>query len=557
MQGVDTATSGTRLRVRATVGLLAGLALLAGACGKSSTGGSDEARTIATTGAVMTLPSPGSPTPGGGLKYGLAAETDGWDPTSNQWAGSGTTVSLAIFDRLTMLDPDGNAKPYLAQSVQTNGDFTEWTITLRPGVKFHNGQPLDAAAVKKNIDKELTSALLGPATSFIASVEAADSTTVKVHMKEPWSTFDAAMATQAGAIAAPEMLDDPQGSRHPIGTGPFVFKDWTPDKELRVEKNSSYWRQGQPLLDSITFRVVTDNTSRTASLESGDLDAIETTDAAQVTKLLGLAREGKYQAFTNEFNADVPVQFVGLNTTRPPFDDPLARQAVVYGLDTQGLSNTLYQGLFPPADSLFPTNSPFHASDTGYPKYDPVKAKELADQYREKHGKPLSFSVNIPALPEYRAIAETVQAQARDFGVDVTINSIEQTKLIVDALTGNFDATGFVTFGDTNTDRIFIASETIKPVGQLSLNFTRNDNPRLTQALNDERKSADRSARIAQWKIVQQEMAKDLSILFLVHQRAAVAFTNSVFGLAAPTFPDGSPVMLSTSPLLGGTWKQG
>jgi ABC-type transport system substrate-binding protein len=529
------------------------LLLMAAACGSGGESGGGGA-TEQTVGALVTVAPPGSPTPGGTLRFGLAAETDGWDPANSQWAGSGTTVSYAIFDRLAMNDREGNPRPFLAESIEPNDDFTRWTIKVRPGVLFHNNEKLDAEAIKKNLDRSRNSILLGPAFESITSVQIVDELTVQVTMSRPWSTFDSAMTSQAGVVAAPAQLDDPNGSRNPIGTGPFVFQEWIPDNRLVVVKNPNYWREGLPYLDKVEFRVIADNAARSAALEAGDIDALESTDDEQIAKLNRQAAEGRYQLFSNETAEDAPVQFVALNTAKPPFDDPLARQIVAYGLDTETLSATLYEGINPPARSLFPTTSPWYNPDSGYPRYDPERTRQLAAEYREKYGEPLRFTVNVPPLRQYTEIAETVQAQAREFDVEITINPLEQTQLIVDALTGNFQATGFVTFGDPNIDQVFISSRTLRPVGELSLNIARNDNPRLQEALDNAGSTDDPETQRQQWFVVQEEMANDLAFVFIVHQRSIAVFANSVFGFADATLPDGTPMLLTTSPVLTDVW---
>lgn len=548
-------TTGNSQGRRSGVAIAIACLLLVGAaaCGSGGESG-DGGTTEATVSALVTIAPPGPPATGGTLRFGLAAETDGWDPANSQWAGSGTTVSFAVFDRLAMNDRDGNPQPFLAESIEPNDDFTRWTIKVRPGVLFHNNEKLDAEAVKQNLDRSRNSILLGPAFESITSVQILDELTVQVAMSRPWSTFDSALTSQAGVVAAPEMLEDPAGSRNPIGTGPFVFQEWIPDNRLVVVKNPNYWRDGRPYLDKVEFRVIADNAARTAALEAGDIDALESTDDEQIAKLNRQAADGRYQLFSNEAAADAPVQFVALNTAKPPFDDPLARQIVAYGLDTQTLSATLYEGINPAATSLFPTTSPWFNPDSGYPTYDPAKATQLAAEYQEKYGEPLRFTVNVPPLRQYTEIAETVQAQAREFNVEITINPIEQTQLIVDALTGNFQATGFVTFGDPNIDQVFISSRTLKPVGELSLNIARNDNPRLQQALDNAASTDDPETQRQQWFVVQEEMANDLAIVFIVHQRSVAVFTNSVFGFADATLPDGTPMLLTTSPVLTDVW---
>jgi ABC-type transport system substrate-binding protein len=301
--------------------------------------------------------------------------------------------------------------------------------------------------------------------------------------------------------------------------------------------------------------VIGDPGSRTASLEAGDVDALESNDDEQIGKLQDQAVGGAIQLYSNADDDDASVIFVGLNTAEPPFDDPDARRIVATALDTEALSQSLFSNIFPPADSLFPPTSPFYDADAGYPAHDPAALPGLVEAYEARTGGPLRFSVNIPPQNQYREVAQLAQAQAAEFGIEITVDEIEQTQLIVRALTGDSEATGFATFGDPNRDQVFIASTTVRPVGQISLNFTRLADPQLQQALDDIRSTADLDEQADDWATVQQRMAQNLNLVFLVYQRTVAAFDDQVFGFADPTFPDGTPMELSTSPQLARVWK--
>jgi peptide/nickel transport system substrate-binding protein len=520
--------------------------LLAAACGSSGSGTSSD-----TLVGDLTREPPAEPTTGGTLRFGLTAETSsGWDPTSSQWFNPGTIVSRAVFDRLAAYDENQVAQPYLAESFTPNDDFTQWTVTIRPGINFHNGTPLNAAAIKVNLDKQRTGVLAGPALSTVSSVEVISDLSVRVNLALPWATFPSAMTSQAGTIAAPEQLESSAPAQNPIGTGPFVFESWTPDSNIVMTRNDSYWQKDSagralPYLEGIEFKVLPDASSRGAARESGAVAAIETADPPQMKAFGAEAQAGNYQMFTNA-ERETSVQFVGLNTAKPPFDDPLARELAVRAFDRQLISTALYQDLFPPALGLFPAASPFF-DESSYPPFDAAEAQRLHDEYQAKHGEPLSFTVNLPADPYYRQVGEAAQESARQFGIEINLNMVDQAQLISKGLLGDYEATGFQTFGDPNIDQIFFSGETVKPLGEISLNFTRNNNPAITEALAAARATEDVEEQAAQWKIVQDELAKDLPVIFVVRGRAAIISTNSVFGLKQPPLPDGKPSELTTA----------
>ena len=532
------------------------MALLAAGCGKSSSSSSGTTEPEVANGTNITVANPGQPQAGGTLKFGLNAETDGWSPIKNQWAGSAYIVAGAIFDHLTEYDANGVAQPYLAESLTANATFTEWTVKMRPNVTFHDGEKCDAAALKKNFEAQRASVLIGPVFANVASIDIVDDLTVKLNMSQPWSTFPDQMTTQPGAVAAPAMIDAPDGGvRKPIGTGPFSFVDWTPDSKLDVKKYDGYWRTGYPLLDGIEFQVLPDLSSRSAALTSGAVDVIEQGDAQQIKLLTEDARNGQLQIYTDA-GLQQNETFIALNRAQAPFDDLLARQIVAYGTNRDLLSTSVYQGLFKPALGPFGEAEPFFVK-TEMPTYDPVQAQKLSDEYTQKYGHPLRFNLMVTPQPEVMQIAQAGQQTYKDIGVDMTIVPVDQAKLITDTILGNYEATGFILFGTNTLDvnYVFLHSQTVKPVGQLSLNFTRNDDPILSKALDDARKTDNRAEQIAQYKIVQDQMAKDLNFIFLVHNLESVAYSNSTHGLTDQTLPDGKPMQISVVPTLYGAWK--
>jgi peptide/nickel transport system substrate-binding protein len=537
------------------------VALLAVACSGSgdSNGNTTTDDTGGTTDLTRATPSPIQT--GGTLRYALNSETSsGWDPANSQWGGGGTTVARAIFDRIAELDADGRPQPNLAESLTPNDDFTQWIIVLRPDITFHNGEPLNAEAVRLNLDRARTSVLLGAVLgAYLGEVVVVDDLTLEVNTLKPWSTFPYSMSTQTGTVAAPEQLSSEAPAQRPIGTGPFVLEEWIPDNRLTVTRNENYWQtdaEGNqlPYLDGIEFTVIADQTSRGASLDSDAIDAMNTFEPQILERYLPLAENGTVQLISNA-NAEEQTQFVGLNTAQPPFDDPLARQIVATGLDTQLISDTQYFGLFPPSNSLFPTNSPYYA-ETSYPTYDLARATELHEEYQEKYGEPLSFSITLPSTPQFRSIGEAAQAQAAEFGAKIELNLTDESTLIVNALTGDYEATGFITFGEPPVDQIFISTDTLQPIGQLSLNFTRYADPEIQGAIDTIQSTDDEAEQIAQWAVIQERMAQNLNLVFVVRNRTAVIYANDVFGFAEARTPAGETLKQTASPFLGFVWMQ-
>jgi peptide/nickel transport system substrate-binding protein len=533
-------------RSRATVSavaVVACVALVAASC-KSS----DRADTAG-------APSPSSPSaaerdagpphPGGALTIGLSGETDSFNPFAGTWSVPSYEVANAVFEPLAAVDQVGIAHPYLAESITPNEDFTVWTITLRPNVTFQNGQKLDAAALKKNLDTARTTGLTAQAFTLVQSVDIVSDLAVSVHMGGRWATFPASLAMQAGYMAAPAMLDDPAGANAtPIGTGPFMVVSRQRDSYLKTKRNPTYWRTDAngtqlPYLDAIDFSILADASSRTSSMAAGNVDAFDVNTPDLLRQLKEEADRSEVQLITNE-GAETDETILALNTTREPFNDIIARQALAYAVDQEKLSATAYHNTFPGAWGMFEAGSPYYVSkqDAGYPQPDGAKAKQLAQQYADGHGKPLEFSLILPPDPQYLAIAQTFQAQMAELGITVNLQTMEQTVLIrTVVVSGDYQAAGFVLRSSPSPDQSYTFLATKANPNGLSLNFTRFDDPAITAAMNDFRAAGDPAVRVDAMKKVQQELASNLPMIFLVHARAALAYMNKVHGLRNTTFP--------------------
>ncbi len=150
---------------------------------------------------------------------------------------------------------------------------------------FHDGTPLTADVVVQNLTEAKKALITGKGLAGVKDVATVDPLTVKVTTTQPWATFPTALASQIGYMAAPAMIADQHGGEHPIGTGPFTFKEWVPGDHMAAVKNPNYWQKGLPHLDEIDFKIVTDDQQRVADLADGTVDAMTTSTASSVTQL--------------------------------------------------------------------------------------------------------------------------------------------------------------------------------------------------------------------------------------------------------------------------------
>ena len=511
--------------------------------------------TAASAPGTTKLESPGPPQNGGVMSIGLPEESRGWDPTKVLWLISNYTEAWAIFDPLAAFDADGQVQPYLASAFVPNATFTDWTIRLRPGVRFHDGTPVDGAAVKKNLDAHRNSLVTGSAITPIVGIDVTDPLTVQVHMSTPWSTFPSTLVGQVGAIAAPAMLDAADGATKPVGSGPFEFDSWNIDSTLTVRRNPTYWQPGLPHLDKIVFHTIPDAQARSKALEAGDVDLAMSTSPSDMGQFAATP-EAKFKVASTEGIQDVAL-VIGLNSAKAPFDDPVAREALDRALDRPEMSAALFDGAFPPAYSPFEPTSRYFVDVKAKNQHDADAARRLAAQYEASHGHKISLQLTVVSSPELATMAQLVQQQLQDVGIDVTIDRVDVTKGVIQVLAGQYQAFAYEMFGAPNLDvnYTFFAS---KPGGpdQLSPNLVRLFDPELTGAMDRARATDDPAQQFQAYQQAQERLADDHALLPVIHKRTALISSTRVQGVSQYVLPNGQPSRFgfSTNVFFGGLW---
>src|SRR5258707_8422057 len=219
---------------------------------------------------------------GGSITVGLELDIPGFDPLKvGVFDTAAGTAAAAIFDTLTSLDDKGKVQPKLALSWEPSEDFKTWTFKLRPGVKFHDGTPFNAEAVKANFDRQKDPANKCRCAFYIAyirDVQAPDELTVIYNLNEPQVNQPALMTIQSSnnTVQSPTAwkTKGEDYNRNPVGTGPYILKSWTAGDRIVLEKNPDYWNKGHPYLDRIVLKPLPDAQSRFASLQSGEADIV-------------------------------------------------------------------------------------------------------------------------------------------------------------------------------------------------------------------------------------------------------------------------------------------
>jgi len=497
----------------------------------------------------------GTPKRGGTVTIGLNSEIDGFLPSASHFDNSGLTYANTIFDTLTVVGADGSAKPYLAQSVVPNTDMTVWTITLRPGVTFHDGSPLNADVLVANMQALQTSALTGQALrGVVDTVAKTGDLSVAVTCAEPIVAFPHYLATQVGYVIALAQLES-QNSTKPIGTGPFSLVEWVPNDHLTVTRNHNYWRSGLPYLDGLTYRPISEDQSRENSLRSGTIDLMVTRDPDAIRDLRDNA---DYQLVLNPNVGQGDMDFVILNTSVAPTSDIVVRQALAHAINVDELVKLFGAGIAKPNLSLFPPGSPYRPADNGYPTYDLAKAKQLVAQAAPNHGG--SIKISLATITDPRLLNE-VQAIASMWGlagIQTTVSEIEQVTFIDNLVTGQFQAYTDEMFGATDPDLNYVWLSPTTANGPIALNFARNKDDALETALQTGRTTSDQAVRAKAYQQVDKRLAQDLPYLWASLATWCSIGSNVVQNFNSLTLPDGSKALGFSNGVLDPTpvWRK-
>ncbi len=492
--------------------------------------------------------SSATPKRGGHLIFANEAEDNSLDPAVAQWDESGLNYARAIYDPLAVLSADGSVKPYLAQSITPNADYTVWTIKARPGVQFHDGSTCDGPAIAQSMNHFLSGSLGSVVKGPIQSITAPDAQTVTVQLKSPWVPFDYYLAGGVGGqiayIVSPSFIAKAQAAGTntavtPIGTGPFKFQEWVPNDHLTAVRNPNYWRKGLPYLDQITFKPISDPNQRANSLQAGTVDMLH----IDVPAIILQYRDNQNYGYIDDSKQTIgepDMDLLLLNLAKPPFDDIRARQALACALNLDAFKAVINKGLNPVSNQPFSPGSSFYTS-VDYPKYNPTQAKALVQQYTRDKG-PLRFELGSTTSPIAVQANQFMQQQFQAAGMQVTLTQVQQDEFISDALGGKHQAYNWRQFGavDPDLNYIFWSPTTIFPAPiNLAVNMARNTDPQMETLLQQGRTTSDKAERAKVYQKVAQQFGKDIPYIWLDRAIWSVIAASKVQNFNNPTLPDG------------------
>ncbi len=535
------------------------VALVAAACGGGSSddGGSGGGGEGAS----------GKPVSGGSVTYGLEAETSGgWCLPEGQLVISGIQVARTMYDTLTAPDENGDYQPFLAQSVEPNADFTQWTIKLREGVKFHDGSALDATVVKNNLDAYRGAYPARKPLLFIfvlqniKQVDVVDPLTLTVTTNTPWPAFRAFLHSSGRlGIIAQAQLDDPATcDRNLIGTGPFKLQEWKINDHLTAVRNPDYWQKDAdgnqlPYLDQITYRPIPDGDARVNALLAGELNTLHTATAENIDRLRMEKDNGKVSV--DESDKFAEVNYIMANVSKPPFDNINARLAAAYAIDRDSFNEVRNLGLTKVASGPFAEGSVGYLEDAGFPEYDLDKAQEYAAKYNQDIGKeagtPIELKVLATADPSVLKSAQFIQEQVEKAGFKVNLKTVEQAALVNSALGGDWNAMSFRNHPGGAPDLQYNWW-----YGGSPINFGKFNDPEMDALLDAGRAESDSAKAASIYEDVNKRFGSQAYNLWLNWTIWDVATATDVHGVYGPDLPEGGKPFpgLATGHPVAGMW---
>jgi peptide/nickel transport system substrate-binding protein len=466
------------------------------------------------------------------LRIGLAEDPDMLDPSLGR-TYVGRIVFSAFCDKLFDIDEKLNIVPQLALSYETAADGKAMTIKLRPGVKFHDGEVLDAEAAKFSIERHINmpGSFRKSELASVDHVEVVDPLTIKLVLKSPYAPLVAQLTDRAGMMVSPKAVKE-EGDKfglHPVCAGPFKFAERVQQDRMVFERFKDYWDKDNVFIDRIVFLPIVDATVRLANLKSGGLDLIErvlATDLKDVQSdsrlVLSTAPELGYLGLTINTNNDKSKG--GLTNVK-------VRQALDLSIDREALNQVAFNGEFTPGNQWVSPSHPYYQQSSPVRPRDVEKAKALLKEAGVSLPVPVDYMV--PKGSEYEAVAQVVQSMAAEAGFDLKLRVIEFATSFKQVQAGEFQVFQINWSGRIDPDGnsyVFLHTSAPQNDGGYS-------NPEADKLMEEARLTSDSATRKAIYEKLTKIVLNDEPIIYLYHKKLLFAHNKKLEGYRQ--MPDG------------------
>lgn len=352
------------------------------------------------------------------IVIGMALEpAPGLDPTGGAASSIAEVTQYNIYETLTRINPDGSVKPMLAESWEVSPDLTTYTFKLRKGVKFQNGEPFNAQAVKFSFDRAggEKSTNKDKRTFANLSTRVVDEHTVVLLTKEIDPDFPFLLGQATAVIVEPKSADT--NMTRPVGTGPYRLENWVKGSSITLVKWDGFRNPGAIRIKRATFRFISDPAAQTAALLAGDIDAFPRVTPRSVPQFKGNPR---FQVVVSGSRAKT---ILAINNKKKPFDDVRVRRAIAMAIDRKAVIQGAGDGYGAPIGSHYPPSAPGYVDTTGINPYNPEKAKALLKEAGV--ATPLQVTIVLPPPPYARQGGEVIASELAKVGINAKLENVE------------------------------------------------------------------------------------------------------------------------------------
>jgi len=468
------------------------------------------------------------------LRIGLAEDADILDPTLAR-TFVGRVVFASLCYKLFDLDEKLNIVPMLATGYEWSPDNKALTLHIRKGVTFHDGEKLDAEAVKYNIERHKTMkgstrrGELAPVTS----VDVVDPYTVRMNLNAPFAPLVSMLTDRSGMMVSPKAAkaEGEKFGANPVCSGPFKFVSRVAQGPITLQRYDKYWNKSAIHFDKVVYTPIVDPTVRLANLKSGQLDLIERFSPSDMKAIQSDGRlriskivEIGYQGIT------INVGKSDLSQKNPLGKDARVREAFELSLDRQGIVDVAQDGEAVPGNQWVAPSDAWYAKNVPIPKRDVEKAKALLKEAGVPNP---SFTLMTATTADAQRVAQVVQAMAKEAGFDVKIQLTEFATSLDEATKGNYEAYVLAWSGRPDPDGNLQAH-----LGcNAPLNYAGWCNKEANELIDKQRVTIDRGERQKLFDQIATYVQKDRPIVYLYHRHWLWAYTNKLTGFR--TIPDG------------------
>jgi peptide/nickel transport system substrate-binding protein len=456
------------------------------------------------------------------LEIGADTSPSGLDPHLVTAFPSVMVVNGNIYEGLTAIDKDLKTVPGLAESWTAAPDGKSYTFKLRSGVKFHDGSDMNAEDVVSSIKRVQSKDIASPLASRLSAIESAnaiDAQTVELKLKEPSAALLSSLATIAIVPSAMEANKDAL-QKTPVGTGPFKFQEWQPNGFILLTKNEAYWDKGMPKLAGLKFNIVPESATRQVGLSNGQYALLPNIDAATALQL-----KGKPNVKLAE-TMDLAYTLIGMNVSKPPFDNAKVREAVNYAINRQEIVDAALFGAGVPGGPLSPALKSWALNVNQFACYKPDPAKAQALLKEAGVATPVAVTLKVLPRQDVKDIAQVVQEQLNKAGFKVELVNQEQGQFIQDWRNSNFDMFASINAGQPDPDEYFY--RTFRTGG--STNVFKYSDAEIDGLLDQARSQQDQAARKAAYDKVQQKLACSGPVAHLTYGTLFSAMNSKLQG---------------------------